>query len=319
MSHNNYWGQHDLSSVRLRLPGGDVEHNLTELQQQQMDRECNSSILTPQRPCYSDLYNLPLDKTLPPHEGDQVVPYSSTQRRTMFWDQQRESKPLPPLPDTEELMSDEAADSEVEFFTSERRPLLPKNCPKAVSRSRGRVNPAYRGGSLQPESGALAFSWPGGEDRQAFKGADAWPPIIYSKPPDCSPTVPPEKPQIPPRIPILPKTSKTTDPEDKPPKIPPRVPLVPPCPPRSPSPKSLPIYINGVMPATQSFATNPQYVSRALLSDRTPPAEQPSCIVPILKDGRQASTTHYILLPPRQRTDRRGRLLTEPARMGNQW
>ncbi|XP_054637941.1 ERBB receptor feedback inhibitor 1 isoform X2 [Dunckerocampus dactyliophorus] len=274
-------------------------------------------ILTPQSPCYPDSYHLSLDKTLRPHEGDQVVPYSATQRRTLFWGQQRDSKPLPPLPGTEELMSDEAADGEVEFFTSERRPLLPKSCPKTVSRSRGQVNPAYHGGSLQPESGVLAFSWPGGEDRPAIKGADGWPPIIYSKPPDYSSSVHPEKPQIPPRIPI---PLKTTDTEDKPPKIPPRVPLVPPCPPRSPSPKSLPIYINGVMPATQSFATNPQYVSKAILSDRSPPTEQSSsCIVPILKDGRQASATHYILLPPRQRTDRQGRLLSEPTRMGNQW
>ncbi|XP_061908240.1 ERBB receptor feedback inhibitor 1 [Entelurus aequoreus] len=313
MSHNdNYWGQHDLSRVCLGLPSGNAEHNLTELQPQQLDNE--AGIQTQPSPCYSDSYHLPLDpQTLRPHEGDQVVPYSSAQRRTLFWgQQQKEAKPLPPLPDAEELMSDEAADNEVEFFTSERRPLLPRSCPRSVCRSRGRINPAYRGGSLQSERGFLAFSWPG-EERQTVKGA----PNMFSKPPDYSPS---EKPVIPPRIPIPPKTSKTTNSEDKPPKIPPRVPLVPPCPPRSPSPKSLPIYINGVMPPTQSFAADPQYVSKGLLSERTPPAAQSSpCIVPILKDGRQASATHYILLPPRQRTDRRGRLLSEPARMANQW
>ncbi|XP_077370671.1 ERBB receptor feedback inhibitor 1 isoform X3 [Festucalex cinctus] len=249
----------------------------------------------PKFPSYSDSYCLPLDKTLGPHEGDQVVPYCSSHRWTVFWGPQRGAKPLPPLPDPEELMSDESADNEVEFFTSERRPLLPKSCPKMVCGSR--VNHQDTSWNRHPDS---KLNWL------------------------SSSAIPSEKPQIPPRIPIPPKTYlKTAAGEEKPPKIPPRVPLVPPCPPRSPSPKSLPIYINGVMPATQSFAANPQYVSKALLpSERPPPAAQLSpCIVPILKDGRQASATHYILLPPRQKTfaDRRGRLLSEPARIGNEW
>ncbi|XP_077370670.1 ERBB receptor feedback inhibitor 1 isoform X2 [Festucalex cinctus] len=297
----------------------------------------------PKFPSYSDSYCLPLDKTLGPHEGDQVVPYCSSHRWTVFWGPQRGAKPLPPLPDPEELMSDESADNEVEFFTSERRPLLPKSCPKMVCGSRGQINPAYQGASSQPGNASLAFSWPGPEDKLTGRGGDLrvndWPPVpltvnhqdtSWNRHPDSklnwlsSSAIPSEKPQIPPRIPIPPKTYlKTAAGEEKPPKIPPRVPLVPPCPPRSPSPKSLPIYINGVMPATQSFAANPQYVSKALLpSERPPPAAQLSpCIVPILKDGRQASATHYILLPPRQKTfaDRRGRLLSEPARIGNEW
>ncbi|XP_077441397.1 ERBB receptor feedback inhibitor 1 [Vanacampus margaritifer] len=330
MSENNYWGPHDFSRVCLDQLSGDAEHNLTE---QQMVQECNSNPFLPKFPSYSDSC-LPLDKTLGPHEGDQVVPYCSSHRWTVFWGPQRGAKPLPPLPDPEELMSDESADNEVEFFTSERRPLLPKSCPKMVCGGRGQVNPAYQGASSQPGNASLAFSWPGREDKLTGRGCELGPVPLADHQQDRHPdyklnwlssfTVPTEKPQIPPRIPILPpKTySKTAAGEEKPPKIPPRVPLVPPCPPRSPSPKSLPIYINGVMPATQSFAANPQYVSKSLLSERAPPAAQLSpCIVPILKDGRQASATHYILLPPRQKTfaDRRGRLLSEPARMGNEW
>ncbi len=294
----------------------------------------------------------------------------SSQRRTLFGGHQRETKPLPPLPDPEELMSDEAADSEVEFFTSDRQRLLPKSCPKAMCRTMnkdcGQVNYAYQGRSVQAgvaEVGAMAFSWPSREDRSTGRGsrfgANIW---ALAQREDHQPVVsdtscckdqqqssrlqfpfsgssfqplhssitscPTEKPQIPPRVPIPPKPaalSKTvsTNEEDKPPKIPPRVPLVPPCPPRSPSPKSLPIYINGVMPATQSFAANPKYVSKALQrqqSERAPPAAQFSpCIVPILKDGRQASSTHYILLPPGRPaySDRRERLLSEPTRTGN--
>lgn len=292
----------------------------------------------------------------------------SSQRRTVFGGHQREAKPLPPLPDPEELMSDEAADSEVEFFTSDRRRLLPKSCPKTMCRGMnrdcGQVNYAYQEGSLRAGDagvGSMAFSWPGREDRPTGRGANMWSvalqredhlhvvsdtlcgkdqhqssrlrfsssgpasQLFYSS---STTTCPADKPQVPPRIPIPPKPaalSKTVNPneEDKPPKIPPRVPLVPPCPPRTPSPKSLPIYINGVMPATQSFAANPNYVSKALQrqhSERAPPAAQFSpCIVPIVKDGRQASTTHYILLPPGRPaySERRGRLLSEPARTGN--
>lgn len=256
-------------------------------------------------------------------------------------------------------MSDEAADSEVEFFTSDRRRLLPKSCPKAMSRVMnkdfGQVNHAYQESS-RAGSGSMAFSWPSREDRPTGRGSGFWSlalqgedhqQVVYAgadtlcnkqhdqyqssrllvscSGPSSSTT---DRPQIPPRIPIRPKPSAlsktaSANEEDKPPKIPPRVPLVPPCPPRTPSPKSLPIYINGVMPATQSFAANPKYVSKALQrqqSQRVPPAAQFSpCIVPILKDGRQASATHYILLPPGRPpySDRRERLLSEPVRTGN--
>lgn len=279
-------------------------------------------------PFFSDADCLSPDSILRSLEGDQVVP--SSQRRHAYG---RETKPLPPLPDPEELMADEAADNEVEFFSSDRRRLLPKSCPKAVCRdgNRGQVNYAYKERLLRTgstDTGSVAFSWPPREDRSAVKGGGNWALAphkedqdgLWSTLDDRSPQrfpTPADKPRVPPRIPIQPKPNT----EDKPPKIPPRVPLVPPCPPRTPSPKSLPIYINGVMPATQSFAANPQYVSRARQqSERTPPAAHFSpSIIPILKDGRQASATHYILLPPRRpaHSDRRERLFSEPARVGN--
>lgn len=313
-----------------------------------------------QTPFSSENFCLTSDHMLRPHEGDQVVP--SCQKRTVFGDQHREAKPLPPLPDPEELMSDEAADSEVEFFTSDRRLLLPRTCPKTVCRGTnrdcGQVNYAYQESSLQAGGaglGQMAFSWPGREERPTGRGANMWALQRENQPlasdtlcdkdvrrtssrhfpssgsafhRSSTTTCPADKPQVPPRIPIPPKPAALSkavnaNEEDKPPQIPPRVPLVPPCPPRTPSPKSLPIYINGVMPATQSFAANPNYVSKTLQkqqNERAPPAAQFSpCIVPILKDGRQASTTHYILLPPRRTayTDRRERLLSAPARTGN--
>lgn len=338
-SQNNYWGHHDLHRVCFGL-SPDLERNLKELQPQHSTKEYNNNISPLQSPFYSNTYRLIPDNLLVPSEGDQVVP--SSQKRTLFGGQPREPKPLPPPPNPEELMSDEAADSEVEFFTSDRRRLLPKSCPKPVCRGSskdcGQVNHAYQEGSLQTGDagiGSISFSWPSREDRAAGRGGGSFAVNNWSLAVQREDnrhvvsgfgitTCPTDKPQVPPRIPIPPKPptlAKAVSPgeEDKPPKIPPRVPLVPPCPPRTPSPKSLPIYINGVMPATQSFAANPKYVSKALQrqqNERVPLATQFSpCIVPILKDGRQASATHYILLPPGRppHTDRRERPLSEPS------
>lgn len=362
-NQKNYWGQPNLTRVCFGL-SANMEHNLRELQPPQIAKEFNSNISLSQSPFNSDSYHLPSESTLLPNEGDQVVP--SPQRRPVFGGHQREAKPLPPLPNPEEFLSDEAADSEVEFFTSDRQRLLPKSYPKAICRGTnkdcGKVNRAYQDNSLRDGgagTGSLALSWPSRDGSPAGRGSwfgvknwsfglqredNQHADVFGSKQPEqhhptrnrfscsglpsqaqnCFSSPPAEKPEIPPRIPITKKPvvfSKMVSgsEEDKPPKIPPRVPLVPPCPPRTPSPRSLPIYINGVMPVTQSFAADPHYVSKALQkqNERAPPAAQLSpCIVPILKDGKQASSTHYILLPPDRpaHTQRRERLLSEPHR-----
>ncbi|XP_018556170.1 ERBB receptor feedback inhibitor 1a isoform X1 [Lates calcarifer] len=117
-----------------------------------------------------------------------------------------------------------------------------------------------------------------------------------------------DKPEVPPPVP--PRTIKTGDyrrwsaevssgaysDEDKPPKVPPREPLSRGSS-RTPSPKSLPTYINGVMPPTQSFAPDPKYVSGPRL--RRQNSEGSPCILPVIENGKKASTTHYYLLPQR--------------------
>ncbi|XP_060713574.1 ERBB receptor feedback inhibitor 1a [Tachysurus vachellii] len=119
----------------------------------------------------------------------------------------------------------------------------------------------------------------------------------------------PDKPEVPPRVPIPPRPVKTGDyrrwsaevtagtcsDDDRPPKVPPREPLSSSIP-RAPSPKSLPTYLNGKMPPTQSFAPDPKYVSRGLQRQNS---EGSPCILPIMENGRKASTTHYFLLPQR--------------------
>nr|XP_040060558.1 ERBB receptor feedback inhibitor 1a [Gasterosteus aculeatus aculeatus] len=117
-----------------------------------------------------------------------------------------------------------------------------------------------------------------------------------------------DKPEVPPPIP--PRTVKTGDhrrwsaevssgaysDEDKPPKVPPREPFSRGSS-RTPSPKSLPTYINGVMPPTQSFAPDPKYVSCRGFQRQN--SEGSPCILPDIENGKKASATHYYLLPQR--------------------
>ncbi|XP_026163902.1 LOW QUALITY PROTEIN: ERBB receptor feedback inhibitor 1a [Mastacembelus armatus] len=114
-----------------------------------------------------------------------------------------------------------------------------------------------------------------------------------------------DKSEVPPPIP--PRTNKTGDcrrwsaevssgaysDEDKPPKVPPREPLSRTSS-RTPSPKSLPTYVNGVMPPTQSFAPDPNYVGRSLQRQNSEP---PPIIIPVMENGEKTSATHYYLLP----------------------
>lgn len=129
----------------------------------------------------------------------------------------------------------------------------------------------------------------------------------------ASPNSDEDKPEVPPRVPIPPRplkpdyrrwsaevTSSTYSDEDRPPKVPPREPLSR-SNSRTPSPKSLPSYLNGVMPPTQSFAPDPKYVSSKALQRQNSEgsASKVPCILPIIENGKKVSSTHYYLLPER--------------------
>ncbi|XP_053137395.1 ERBB receptor feedback inhibitor 1 [Hemicordylus capensis] len=130
----------------------------------------------------------------------------------------------------------------------------------------------------------------------------------------ASPSSDDDKPEVPPRAPIPPRALKpdyrrwsaevashTYSDEDKPPKVPPREPLSPRSNSRTPSPKSLPLYLNGIMPPTQSFAPDPNYVSSKALQRQHSEgsAHKVPCILPIIENGKKVSSTHYYLLPER--------------------
>ncbi|XP_067898500.1 tyrosine kinase, non-receptor, 2b isoform X4 [Heterodontus francisci] len=149
-----------------------------------------------------------------------------------------------------------------------------------------------------------------------------------------SPTVSDDRPQIPPRIPIPPRPLRRNElgrwsgemspasggEEDKPPQIPPRDPLSQPSS-RTPSPKAIPVnspqqrttassmatltvgaYLSTspkLMPTTQSFASDPKYASPKVIQAQGKDNTKGPCILPIVKDGKKVSSTHYYLLPER--------------------
>ncbi|XP_072330224.1 tyrosine kinase, non-receptor, 2b isoform X11 [Scyliorhinus torazame] len=150
-----------------------------------------------------------------------------------------------------------------------------------------------------------------------------------------SPTISDDKPQIPPRIPIPPRPLRRNElgrwsgemspasggEEDKPPQLPPRDPMSQPSS-RTPSPKAIPVsspqqrttassmptltvgaYLSTspskLMPTTQSFASDPKYASPKVIQAQGKDNTKGPCILPIVKDGKKVSSTHYYLLPER--------------------
>ncbi|XP_015685783.1 activated CDC42 kinase 1-like, partial [Protobothrops mucrosquamatus] len=143
-----------------------------------------------------------------------------------------------------------------------------------------------------------------------------------------------DKPRVPPRVPILPLPFRRNEPgrwsgdlspasggeEDRPPQIPPRDRLSQPGS-RTPSPRSLqggspqpranlcsPLSLGGFlstspgkppMPTTQSFALDPKYATPKVIQAQGKECAKGPCILPIVKDGRKVSNTHYYLLPER--------------------
>ncbi|XP_053421335.1 activated CDC42 kinase 1 isoform X1 [Nycticebus coucang] len=131
-----------------------------------------------------------------------------------------------------------------------------------------------------------------------------------------------DKPQVPPRVPIPPRPTRphaelspATSGEEEmgrwpgpasPPRVPPREPLSPqgsrtpsPLVPSgsSPLPPRLSSSPGKTMPTTQSFASDPKYATPQVIQAPGPRAGP--CILPIVRDGKKVSNTHYYLLPER--------------------
>ena len=131
-----------------------------------------------------------------------------------------------------------------------------------------------------------------------------------------------DKPQVPPRVPIPPRPTRprgelspVLSGEEEmgrwprpasPPRVPPREPLSPqgsrtpsPLVPRSSSPllPRLSSSPGKTMPTTQSVASDPKYATPQVIQAPGPRAGP--CILPIVRDGKKVSSTHYYLLPER--------------------
>ncbi|TRY87099.1 hypothetical protein DNTS_009171 [Danionella cerebrum] len=317
------WDQQDAVD---KVHGSQLENvSAALLCKRRMFGSCSPPCLSPKTPNPTQLL---FPSQCHPPMGDQVVP--SLQKLSVYeqippCSPRRTTKPLPPLPDIGDLSSDEAEDNEVEFFSSasESQCLVPKTSSfqygmtgRHSFRGCGQINFGYfeehrklcEEAKPQWEQMAIhnqdrsqrrlyrSFSGPAGCFKAALR------PFGLHHSPHSHPQ---DKPEVPPRIPIRPHLGENADGRqvftsdfdaDKPPRIPPREPI-PQVIPRAISPKSLPIYVNGVMPPTQSFAPYPEYVSRA---QHLPPPRNP-CILPIIEDGKKVSNTHYFLLPHRPR------------------
>ncbi|XP_063091507.1 ERBB receptor feedback inhibitor 1 [Cavia porcellus] len=253
---------------------------------------------------------------------------------------ERGSRPLPPLPISEALSLDET-DCEVEFLTSSDTDLLLEDCTlsdfrydlpgRRSFRGCGQINYAYFDTPSVSVADLSCESDPHGEvpgphpppaqAHRKLRRSHSGPAGSFNKPAirvssymhRASPNSDEDKPEVPPRVPIPPRpvkpdyrrwsaevTSSTYSDEDRPPKVPPREPLSR-SNSRTPSPKSLPSYLNGVMPPTQSFAPDPKYVSSKALQRQNSEgsANKVPCILPIIENGRKVSSTHYYLLPER--------------------
>lgn len=111
-----------------------------------------------------------------------------------------------------------------------------------------------------------------------------------------------------------------TSSQDQPPQIPPRDPLSQPGS-RTPSPRGLVVgsphprvsvspgaasyssylstSLGKPMATTLSFASDPKYAAPKVAPAQKEPSSRGPCILPIVRDGRKISSTHYYLLPER--------------------
>ncbi|XP_059767753.1 ERBB receptor feedback inhibitor 1 [Balaenoptera ricei] len=253
---------------------------------------------------------------------------------------ERGSRPLPPLPISEDLSLDET-DCEVEFLTSSDTDFLLEDCALSDFRPDGPGRRSFRGcGQINyayfdtpavsaadlsqahdQAAGGTSANPPPSQAHRRLRRSHSGPAGSFNKPAirissyvhRASPNSDDDKPEVPPRVPIPPRpakpdyrrwsaevTSSTYSDEDRPPKVPPREPLSR-SNSRTPSPKSLPSYLNGVMPPTQSFAPDPKYVSSKALQRQHSEgaAGKVPCILPIIENGKKVSSTHYYLLPER--------------------
>lgn len=283
------------------------------------------------RPCAPSLAQLAmdacslLDKT-PPQSPTRALPRPLHPTPVVDWD----ARPLPPPPSYDDVAQDED-DFEVCSINST---LV--GAGVSAGPSQGETNYAFvpEQAQLLPALEDNLFLRPQGASKTPTSAQTAE--IFQALQQECMRQLhapagslgpPPsplgdDKPQVPPRVPIPPRPTRprgelspAPSAEEEvgrwpgpasPPQVPPREPLSPqgsrtpsPLVPLSSSPLSLRLSSSPgkTMPTTQSFASDPKYATPQVIQA---PGPRPSpCILPIVRDGKKVSSTHYYLLPER--------------------
>ncbi|XP_074186354.1 activated CDC42 kinase 1 isoform X8 [Rhinolophus sinicus] len=283
------------------------------------------------RPCAPSLAQLAmdacslLDKT-PPQSPTRALPRPLHPTPVVDWD----ARPLPPPPAYDEVAQDEA-DFEVCSINSTLRGagVSPGPTQGETDFAFGpeqplRLPPVEDNLFLPPQGGGrLPTSAQTEEIFQALQQECMRHLQVPARSLGSSPSpVSDDRPQVPPRVPIPPRparprgelspalsgeeeTGRWPGPAS-PPLVPPREPVSPqssrtpsPLVPRGSSP--LPPWLSSspgkTMPTTQSFASDPKYATPQVIQAPGPRAGP--CILPIVRDGKKVSSTHYYLLPER--------------------
>uniref|UniRef100_A0A2K5P604 Activated CDC42 kinase 1 n=1 Tax=Cercocebus atys TaxID=9531 RepID=A0A2K5P604_CERAT len=283
------------------------------------------------RPCAPSLAQLAMDACslldeTPPQSPTRALPRPLHPTPVVDWD----ARPLPPPPAYDDVAQDED-DFEVCSINST---LVGMGVPAGPSQGetnyafvpeQGRPPPPLEDNLFLPPQG-------GGKPPSSAQTAE----IFQALQQECmrqlqvpagslTPSPSPggdDKPQVPPRVPIPPRptrphvqlspapsgeeeTGRWPGPAS-PPRVPPREPLSPqgsrtPSPLVPPGSSPLPPRLSSspgkTMPTTQSFASDPKYAAPQVIQAPGPRAGP--CILPIVRDGKKVSSTHYYLLPER--------------------
>uniref|UniRef100_A0A8I5NFZ8 Activated CDC42 kinase 1 n=2 Tax=Papio anubis TaxID=9555 RepID=A0A8I5NFZ8_PAPAN len=283
------------------------------------------------RPCAPSLAQLAMDACslldeTPPQSPTRALPRPLHPTPVVDWD----ARPLPPPPAYDDVAQDED-DFEVCSINST---LVGMGVPAGPSQGetnyafvpeQGRPPPSLEDNLFLPPQG-------GGKPPSSAQTAE----IFQALQQECmrqlqvpagslTPSPSPggdDKPQVPPRVPIPPRptrphiqlspapsgeeeTGRWPGPAS-PPRVPPREPLSPqgsrtPSPLVPPGSSPLPPRLSSspgkTMPTTQSFASDPKYATPQVI--QAPGSRAGPCILPIVRDGKKVSSTHYYLLPER--------------------
>uniref|UniRef100_A0A3B4AGZ7 Mig-6 domain-containing protein n=1 Tax=Periophthalmus magnuspinnatus TaxID=409849 RepID=A0A3B4AGZ7_9GOBI len=275
-------------------------------------------LLKKSRPSYLSLSCTPEPSTPSPSEDTHILSQPQSVCRGCSPPQTpgRCSKPLPPIPLQTDSCSIQSLDN-AEYFTNSDESCRLVADPKPVRfglgrrslRIHGQVNHAFSP-PRKPSPGEPSTQRRVRRTQSGPAGSFNKPSFLnlQSKRNNHSTYKPEVPPPIPPRLHKIEDSRRWSvevpgaySDEDRPPKLPPRDPLSRGCS-RTPSPKSLPLYVNGEMPPTQSFAPDPKYVYRGLQRQNS---EGSPCIFPVIENGQKVSNTHYYLLdgPPAQNLD----------------